>query len=229
MCGAGACRAAGRAWTGRWRRKLVCRLVIVLRGDELMEEIADRRAEVTRRQGALVVPPQALCHETIAGVVAGRFEATGAQPRRPGENPLGRLVAGKATAGATSEEVATVLFLSPRTVDAQLRNAFPTPGLSPRRRLREMPLYPSGVIWRNRPGHVVFAEVPVPFGAASLVPAIRASAPEAGNTGSMITLAAPPGSTELVAGQARVRGAATGCDIAGVLGAHADGNQRFSG
>lgn len=45
----------------------------------------------------------------------------------------------------------------------------------------------------------------------------------------MITLAAPPGSTELVAGQARTHGAATGYDIAGVLGAHADGNQRFSG
>lgn len=184
MCGAGECRDAGRASTGRWRRKLACRLVIVLRGDELMEEIAARRVEVARRQGALVqealvVPPQTLCHETMAGVVAGRFEATGVQPRQPGGNPLGRLAAGKATAGASSEEVATVLFLSPRTVDAPLRNVYRTPGLSSRRRLREMPLYPSGAIVRNRPGSVVFADVPVPFGAATSVPAIRASAPEA--------------------------------------------------
>lgn len=90
-----------------------------------------------------------------------------------------RLVAGKATAGASSEEVATVLFLSPRTVDAPLRNVYRTPGLSSRRRLREMPLYPSGAIVRNRPGYAVFADVPVPFGAATSVPAIRASAPEA--------------------------------------------------
>ncbi|MGW7572952.1 hypothetical protein [Streptomyces sp. NPDC054765] len=45
----------------------------------------------------------------------------------------------------------------------------------------------------------------------------------------MITDVALSAGTELVAGQARVGGAATGCDVVGVLGARADGNQRFSG
>ncbi|MFD0384715.1 helix-turn-helix transcriptional regulator [Streptomyces stramineus] len=51
-----------------------------------------------------------------------------------------RLIAGKVAAGATSREVGGMLFLSPRTVDAHLRNVYRKLGISSRRQLREMPL-----------------------------------------------------------------------------------------
>ncbi|MFH8793749.1 helix-turn-helix transcriptional regulator [Streptomyces sp. NPDC017941] len=77
---------------------------------------------------------------------ARELRATGGQPRRDGEDPLGRLtaqerlIAGKVAAGATSKEVAAMLFLSPRTIDAHLRNVFRKLGISSRRQLRETPL-----------------------------------------------------------------------------------------
>ncbi|BCL28761.1 hypothetical protein GCM10017557_36200 [Streptomyces aurantiacus] len=48
---------------------------------------------------------------------------------------IARLVA----TGATSEEVAARLFLSPRTIDAHLRNIFRKLGVSSRRQLRDHP------------------------------------------------------------------------------------------
>ncbi|KOT60323.1 MULTISPECIES: helix-turn-helix transcriptional regulator [Streptomyces] len=77
---------------------------------------------------------------------ARELRATGEQPRRPGEDPLGRLtaqerlIAGKVAAGATSKEVGVMLFLSPRTIDTHLRNVYRKLGISSRRQLREMPL-----------------------------------------------------------------------------------------
>ncbi|MFE0381191.1 AAA family ATPase [Streptomyces inhibens] len=77
---------------------------------------------------------------------ARELQATGEQPRRHGENPLGRLtaqerlIAAKVAAGATSKEVGVMLFLSPRTIDAHLRNVYRKLGISSRRQLREMPL-----------------------------------------------------------------------------------------
>ncbi|MEV5597470.1 LuxR C-terminal-related transcriptional regulator [Streptomyces sp. NPDC052496] len=77
---------------------------------------------------------------------ARELRATGEQPRRPGEDPLGRLtaqerlIAGKAAAGATSKEVGVMLFLSPRTIDTHLRNVYRKLGISSRRQLREMSL-----------------------------------------------------------------------------------------
>lgn len=57
------------------------------------------------------------------------------------ETHIARLVAG----GATSKEVAARLFISPRTVDAHLRNIFHKLGITSRRQLRDLPaLHGSG-------------------------------------------------------------------------------------
>ncbi|WP_225998033.1 helix-turn-helix domain-containing protein [Myceligenerans pegani] len=48
-------------------------------------------------------------------------------------------IAREVATGATSKEVATRLFLSPRTVDAHLRNIFRKLGITSRRQLRDMP------------------------------------------------------------------------------------------
>ncbi|MEV0276665.1 AAA family ATPase [Streptomyces sp. NPDC050610] len=74
------------------------------------------------------------------------LRAIGARPRPHSEDPLGqltaqeRIIAGKVAAGATSKEVAAMLFLSPRTIDTHLRNIYRKLGISSRRHLRELSL-----------------------------------------------------------------------------------------
>ncbi|MBB4893783.1 DNA-binding CsgD family transcriptional regulator/tetratricopeptide (TPR) repeat protein [Streptomyces olivoverticillatus] len=93
-------------------------------------------------------------HDMLSGIGARAFaeraarelRATGEQPSPHGEHPLGRLtpqerlIAGKVAAGATSKEVGVMLFLSPRTIDAHLRNVYRKLGISSRRQLRGMSL-----------------------------------------------------------------------------------------
>ncbi|MFF0445655.1 ATP-binding protein [Streptomyces sp. NPDC004609] len=94
-------------------------------------------------------------HERLSAMGAGAFAAraareldsTGEHPRsRKAPTPAGltaqelriaRLVA----AGATSKEAGTRLFLSPRTIDAHLRNIFGKLGITSRRQLRRLPLH----------------------------------------------------------------------------------------
>jgi DNA-binding CsgD family transcriptional regulator len=83
--------------------------------------------------------------EAFAQRAADELRATGETARsRPGhtrdqltmqELHIARLVA----TGATSNEVAARLFISPRTVDAHLRNIFRKLGISSRRQLRDQP------------------------------------------------------------------------------------------
>jgi DNA-binding CsgD family transcriptional regulator len=80
-------------------------------------------------------------------------ERAGRELRATGEQPRGRTTqdADKLTAqelqvarlvatGATSREVATQLFLSPRTIEAHLRTIFRKLGITSRRQLRELAL-----------------------------------------------------------------------------------------
>jgi DNA-binding CsgD family transcriptional regulator len=70
--------------------------------------------------------------------------ATGETARRTADPEAGessltgqeRLIAAKVAGGATSKEVAELLFLSPRTIDTHLRNIYRKLGISSRRQLR---------------------------------------------------------------------------------------------
>jgi DNA-binding NarL/FixJ family response regulator len=93
-------------------------------------------------------------HEMLSGMGAQAFaaraarelSATGEHPRTRSvqatdaltsqELHIARLVA----TGATSREVGAQLFLSPRTIEAHLRNIFRKLGITSRRQLRELPL-----------------------------------------------------------------------------------------
>lgn len=105
-----------------------------------------RRAEARVELRAAHDMLSAIGARAFAERAARELRATGEQPRRAGENTLGpltsqeRLIAQKVTAGATSKEVAAMLFLSPRTVDAHLRNVYRKLGISSRRQLRELSL-----------------------------------------------------------------------------------------
>lgn len=84
--------------------------------------------------------------EAFAARSARELRATGEHPRKrlaqPGdvltahELQIARIVA----TGATSREIAAHLFLSPRTIDAHLRNIFRKLNITSRRQLRQLPL-----------------------------------------------------------------------------------------
>jgi DNA-binding CsgD family transcriptional regulator len=84
--------------------------------------------------------------EAFAARAARELSATGEHPRARSSQPtdaltaqelhIGRLVA----TGATTREVGAQLFLSPRTIEAHLRNIFRKLGITSRRQLRELKL-----------------------------------------------------------------------------------------
>ncbi|MBQ1050119.1 AAA family ATPase [Micromonospora sp. C51] len=84
--------------------------------------------------------------EAFAARAARELRATGEHPRSRTAQPTDALTAQElhiarlVATGATSREVAERLFLSPRTIEAHLRNIFRKLGISSRRQLRELRL-----------------------------------------------------------------------------------------
>ncbi|MCV7172186.1 AAA family ATPase [Mycobacterium manitobense] len=84
--------------------------------------------------------------EQFAARAARELRATGEHPRKRTAQPTDALTAQEVTiarlvaTGATSREVGEQLFLSPRTIEAHLRNIFRKLGITSRRQLRELRL-----------------------------------------------------------------------------------------
>ena len=84
--------------------------------------------------------------EAFAARAARELSATGEHPRTRSAPPTGVLTAQElhiarlVATGATSREVGATLFLSPRTIEAHLRNIFRKLGITSRRQLRELQL-----------------------------------------------------------------------------------------
>ncbi|CAM5373712.1 hypothetical protein SALBM135S_02573 [Streptomyces alboniger] len=84
--------------------------------------------------------------DAFAERAARKLRAAGEKPRPQDtdDDPLAvltareRLIVGKVAAGASSREVAAALFLSPRTIDTHLHNAYRKLGISSRRQLRKL-------------------------------------------------------------------------------------------
>ncbi|MEU8787078.1 LuxR family transcriptional regulator [Streptomyces sp. NPDC048637] len=112
--------------------------------------------EWLRREGRRQAAREQLrtAHELLSGMGADAFaaraarelRATGERPHKPTARPTDALtahelhIARRVATGATSKEVGAQLFLSPRTIDAHLRNIFRKLGITSRRQLRDMQL-----------------------------------------------------------------------------------------
>jgi DNA-binding CsgD family transcriptional regulator len=84
--------------------------------------------------------------EAFAERAARELRATGEHPRKRSTQPAHALtthelhIARLVATGATSREIAAQLFLSPRTIEAHLRNIFRKLGITSRRQLKDLTL-----------------------------------------------------------------------------------------
>lgn len=107
---------------------------------------ARRRAEARVELRAAHQLLTAIGVHAFADRASRELLATGEHARSGTADPLGgltaqeRMIAGKVATGATSKEVAGMLFLSPRTIDTHLRNIYRKLGITSRRQLRGLPL-----------------------------------------------------------------------------------------
>ncbi|MEU6700799.1 AAA family ATPase [Pseudonocardia sp. NPDC046786] len=128
-----------------------CRLVVYLARTHLVYGEWLRREGRRREARDQLRTAHGLLSDMGAGAFADRaareLRATGERPRnRTAARPTDALtahelhVARLVATGATSREVATQLFLSPRTIEAHLRSIYRKLGISSRRQLRELQL-----------------------------------------------------------------------------------------
>jgi DNA-binding CsgD family transcriptional regulator len=113
--------------------------------------------EWLRREGRRVAAREQLrtAHDLLTGMGAEAFaeraarelRATGERPRRRTDQPVDQLltahelhIARLIATGATTKEVGAQLFLSPRTIDAHLRNIYRKLAINSRRALRDLRL-----------------------------------------------------------------------------------------
>lgn len=87
---------------------------------------------------------EAMGAEAFAARAARELRATGENPRRRSERPSDALTAHElqiarlVVTGATSREVGTQLFLSPRTIEAHLQSIYRKLGIASRRQLKDL-------------------------------------------------------------------------------------------
>lgn len=105
-----------------------------------------RRNDARVQLGAAYEALSSMGLHAFADRAARELGATGEHARPRKSTPLETLttkeldIARRAAAGATSKEIAAALFLSPRTIDAHLRNIFRKTAVTSRRQLRDLPL-----------------------------------------------------------------------------------------
>ncbi len=110
-----------------------------------------RRVDARAGLRAAVDGFEAIGAEPWAERARGELRATGATARRRGPDvaatltPQERQIATLVGQGLTNKEVAAQLYLSPRTIDAHLRNVFGKLGIASRRELRDLARDPAPV------------------------------------------------------------------------------------
>lgn len=116
----------------------------LVHGEWLRREGRDREARAQLRAAHEML--LSFGAHAFAERAARELRATGEQPaRRPAPSAAGRLTAQEVViarlvaTGATSREVGEQLFLSPRTVEAHLRNIYRKLGIRSRKELRDLP------------------------------------------------------------------------------------------
>ncbi|MEV5704144.1 AAA family ATPase [Actinoallomurus sp. NPDC052274] len=116
-----------------------------------------RRADARSQLRIAFEELSAMGADGFAARAAREMAACGDRPRKPTGDPLDGLTAQErqiallVAQGATSKEAAGQLFISPRTVEAHLRNIFSKLGLTSRRQLRDLRLHGSAVQSTGRP------------------------------------------------------------------------------